>query len=294
MITPQDFIHPEDDSARLQLEAIPGFQTVVKAFLKIGLEQQLHGISMASKIRLGPEQLPELYAKLPPVCKKLKIPEPEFYLEMSSMPNAYTSGDSRVFLTVTSRLVEDLDDAELNAVIAHECGHIVCRHVLYHTMANLLLMGGASFLGVVDSLLTPVKLALCYWHRLSEFSADRAAAAVFGDANPVVTTMIRLSGGPKTLTGKVNIDAYIAQAEAYDKLLESGWDKLLQGLVVLNADHPFPAVRAREIRKWAASEEFERLSRIVRRGGEAFACPKCKVSCEAAWKFCESCGEKFD
>jgi hypothetical protein len=73
MINYQDFIHPEDETARRNMEAIPGFAAVVKAFLKLGMEQYYHGVNMGSKIRLSEKQLPDLYLKLPPICPKLNI-----------------------------------------------------------------------------------------------------------------------------------------------------------------------------------------------------------------------------
>src|ERR1035437_1785618 len=212
MINIQDFIHPQDEAARRNMEAIPGFSLAVKTFLKIGYEQYLSGINMASKIRLSEKQLPELYLKLPPICEKLGIVEPDFYLEMNPTPNAYTFGDTHIFLTITSGLVEYLNDEELIAVLAHECGHIACRHVLYHTMAYLLKMGADAF-GLLGVFTTPVQLALLYWSRLSELSADRAAAVVTGSAKPVVETMIRLAGGPISITSKVDIAEYAAQAD---------------------------------------------------------------------------------
>jgi Zn-dependent protease with chaperone function len=248
MITPKDFIHPEDEAARRNMEAIPGFATAVKTFLKFGMEQYFHGTNMASKIRLSEKQLPELYHKLPPVCLKLNIREPEFYLEMDPTPNAYTFGDSQIFLTVTSGLVEYLNDEELNAVIAHECGHIACRHVLYHTMAGLI-KSGADLFGILGMMTTPIQLGLLYWSRRSELSADRAAAAAIGSAQPVIEMMVRLSGGSKSTTGKVDIQEYAAQADAYDTLQESRWDKVLQTVAIAWKSHPFAAVRVREILK---------------------------------------------
>jgi len=44
---------------------------------------------------------------------------------MNPLPNGYTFSDTRVFVTVTSGLPEYLDEDEVQAVIAHECGHIV-------------------------------------------------------------------------------------------------------------------------------------------------------------------------
>ena len=68
---------------------------------------------------------------------------------MDPQPNAWTSGDTKIFITVTSGLVEMLSEKELDAVIAHECGHILCRHVLYHTVARYILSGvdALGFLG---------------------------------------------------------------------------------------------------------------------------------------------------
>lgn len=90
MISPNDFIHPEDEAARRNMEAIPGFAASVKASLKLGLAQYYPGINMASKIRLSEKQLYDLYRKLPSICQKLGIAGPEFYLEINTAPDAYT------------------------------------------------------------------------------------------------------------------------------------------------------------------------------------------------------------
>lgn len=39
MIKATDFIHPEDAAALRQLESIPGFPTLVKKLMSMGLEQ---------------------------------------------------------------------------------------------------------------------------------------------------------------------------------------------------------------------------------------------------------------
>ncbi len=291
MINVEDFIHPADETARKNMEAIPGFSTAVKAFLKVGYEQYLYGINMASKIRLSPKQLPDLYYKLPPVCKKLGIVEPDFYLEMNPAPNAYTFGDTHIALTVTSGLVEYLTDEELLAVLAHECGHIACHHVLYHTMANLLKMG-ADALGMLGSLSMPIQLGLLYWSRASELSADRASAVISGGADPVVETMIRLSGGPKSITAQVDIKEYAAQAEAYETMQEKTWDKILQTVAIAYQDHPFTSVRTKEIIEWCGSDHFNRLMAAVK-AKEKNCCPGCGKQIQSNWAFCKSCGCKL-
>ena len=281
MFKPDDFTHPEDRAALEKLQMIPLFPACVKAFMKFLPERQLHGLNMASKVRLGPKQLPQIYKHLPPACKALNIPEPEFYLEMDPTPNAYTYGDQRVFVTVTSGLIESLYEEEIYAVIAHECGHIACQHVLYRTMAMFLIQIGQQIFGPLSLLSVPVQVGLLYWFRRSELSADRAAAVVMGGSKPVVNTIIRLAGGPKSITNDVDLELYMAQSRAFDKLMESGWDSLLQGLIIARQTHPYLSVRAREITRWCSEPDFEKL---MKRAKSAKADPPSKPAKKATRK----------
>ena len=101
-----EFIHPEDVAALKALKAIPMLSTIVKKVMDVGAEQLQTGLNMASKVKLSPTQLPRLYNILPPICERLEIKKPEFYLEMSPVPNAYAFGDTQTAITMTSALVD--------------------------------------------------------------------------------------------------------------------------------------------------------------------------------------------
>jgi Zn-dependent protease with chaperone function len=292
-ISPEDFIHPADKAALENLQSIPLFTQCSKAFLKTFTEQFFRGLNLAQKVRLGPHQLPKIWAHLPPICGKLGIDVPELYLEMSPAPNAYTFGDTNVFITVTSGLVEYVDEDELHAVLAHECGHIVCRHVIYHTMADMLTKVGGSVFGPLAAVSLPVQLALLYWARRSELSADRAAALVCGSPDPVVHTMIRLAGGPRSITKDVDLELYAQQGAEYSKLLDSLWDKVMQGYAVMEQDHPFTSVRTWEIREWCATERFALMAEKLRKYDAQSSCPVCGGPIQAGWRFCKNCGAQF-
>ncbi len=124
-----EFIHPEDASALKTLQSIPVLSAVMKKVMDVGVEQLQTGLNMASKIKLSPSQLPRLYYVLPPICERLEIKEPDFYLEMNPVPNAYAFGDTQIAITITSALVDMMSEEELVGVVAHECGHIACRHM---------------------------------------------------------------------------------------------------------------------------------------------------------------------
>lgn len=292
MITASDFIHPEDAAALRQLESIPGFPALVKKILSLGFEELQYGLNMATAIRLSPTQLPNLYNHLPPICKKLGIQEPEFYLQMNPMPNAFTFGDTRIFITITSGLVEMMEGEELDAVIAHECGHIVCHHVLYHSIAQIIFSGAAS-LGILGHLAMPIQFALLYWSRKSELSCDRCGSVI---TSPEVITrvMARLSGGPRSITQEINFEEWARQADKYDEIKnENLWNKSLQIYAIAKEDHPFAAVRVREILKWGQSPQYQNLMENIKWEAYSRKCPNCGLLVHDDWTYCKYCGTKL-
>ena len=142
---PSDFIHPEDAAALRQMEGIPGFAALVKKILAIGIENLQYGVNMASSIRLSDKQLPQIYRHLPPICQRMGIPEPEFYLQMSPVPNAWTSGDTRIYITVTSSLVEMMSDEELKKELAsfdEACAALLALGITREDLARRITEGG--------------------------------------------------------------------------------------------------------------------------------------------------------
>ncbi len=292
MIKASEFIHPEDAAALRQLESIPGVPTLLKKIFHIGLEQLQYGMNMASAIRLSKTQLPQIYNHLPPICEKLGIAEPEFYLQMDPNPNAWTFGDTRIFITVTSGLVEMLSDEELDAVIAHECGHVVCRHVLYHSLATYL-MQGADSLGILGDLAAPVKLALLYWERKGELSCDRCGSIITNPA-VVASSMARLAGGPKSMTQNINMEEWAKQADRYEEIRTDGtWNKALQAYAIMWQNHPFGAVRVREILKWGQSPQYKSLMQNLKAEESGKKCHKCGKAVCTDWAYCKHCGAKL-
>ena len=281
-----EFTHPDDATALKTLEAIPVLPIVVKKVMDIGIEQLTYGTNMASKVLLSPTQLPKLYNVLPPICQRLGIREPGFYLEMNPMPNAYAFGDTYTAITITSGLVEMLTEDELTAVVAHECGHILCRHMLYHTVAAIMAneMMQSEILGVLAA---PVRYALLYWNRKSELSCDRVAAFHSGPKS-IISVMSRLAGGPKAITDEINLVELAEQADKYDAIGKDGaWNRVLQTYAVLGNDHPFTTVRIRETLRWVASDQYKELREKYP------SCPRCYREIASGAMFCKHCGKKL-
>ncbi len=290
-MTQTAFIHPEDAAALKALKAIPMLSLIVKKVMDIGAEQLQAGLNMASKVRLSPTQLPRLYYILPLICERLEIKEPEFYLEMSPVPNAYAFGDTQTAITITSALVDMMSEDELVGVVAHECGHIACHHMLYHTLAQVIANASGMF-DALAKLAVPVHYALMYWQRKSELSCDRAAAYIVGPKS-TASMLARLAGGPKSITSELNLEELAEQADLYDAFCKNGlWNKTLQTYAVMDQDHPFTSVRVREMLKWTESEDYSNLVGTDPVCDDS-VCPNCHTPIDPSWKYCQHCGHKL-
>jgi len=161
-------------------------------------------------------------------------------------------------------------------------------------MADMVTELGESVFGALAAVAMPVKLALLYWDRRSELSADRVAALVAGNSDSMVQTMVRLAGGPRSLTKDVNVSAYAAQGAEYKDLNKSLWDRMLQGMAVMQQNHPFTAVRTHEILEWCATDQFATLLAKLDKESHTPHCPACGHPYTPGWKFCQKCGAHLE
>jgi Zn-dependent protease with chaperone function len=265
-----DFMHPLDRAARQQLEVIPLLQPTAKKYLTAAAERKPRQALLSSALRLGPRQLPEIYRKLPPICAAFGISEPELYL-MRGDANARAVEHDRTAIVIYNRLLEDLAEDEVEAVLAHECGHISAGHVPYRQMAQALIRAagpggpGRSLLTEVPGLASAqIQAALFNWYRKSELTADRAAVAYLGDVGPMQRALFRAMGVPKWLPEEVSYAAYLEQVAELDQISEAGrWDRVLAPDSENGSGHPAAAIRIRELTTWADSDAFRQLGRTA-------------------------------
>lgn len=260
MVDVSSFIHPDDAAALNTLKNVPYLSTVMEKVMQYGYEEISYSENITTNIRLSEKQMPEIYKHLPPICEKLGIPVPELYLQLSPIPNAWTSGNTRVYIVITFGLVRRLTDEEFDAVLAHECGHILCQHVLYSMLANAIFsLGDAmmdSLLGQVGNVaMKPIKQALFTWSRASELSADRVGSMIAGP-NAMISALAKLERIPRSMFEQFNFDSWIEQGRDYERMKNgSAWSKVVRYMSNMDMDHPFSPVRAYEIRKWEETKK---------------------------------------
>ena len=255
---PQLYIHKLDKAAKDALDAFPQMLKICEAYMAEVDEKSAKIELLSSAIRLSENQMPEIYALLPPICQKLGIDMPDLYYVKSKEINAMTGGNTVPYIIITSKLVEELSPEMIASVLAHECGHIACRHSLYHLLATKFTNGIDSTIlrknKVLRRLVTPQLIrGLLFWDRCSELSADRAAVLCDGNANITIDTLLKIHGYDEN----INREAFMQQAiDLHDFVNDSDSNRIIELMITQEESHPRLATRVYECDTWAKSTQF--------------------------------------
>jgi Zn-dependent protease with chaperone function len=257
-ISSKAYEHPADRAATAALASVPMLDVVVRKLIEFGYERAFRQQFLAASIRLGEDQLPNVWADWNAVCARLDLPERyDVYLTQFPITNAAAIGAEKPLVVVNSRCIDLFDELELRTVLGHEAGHILSEHVLYRTALMILIQLGTGRLPIVAGLpLMAVKMVLLEWFRAAELSSDRAATLVTRDPLATCRTLMVLAGGVSAR--KLDLDAFIRQANDYEEW-KSGWDKLARLRAQLSLTHSYPVRRVKEITRWVQSGEYDRI-----------------------------------
>ena len=201
-ISAQGFAHPADRAAAAALHTIPMLDRVIKMLSEVGYERKLRQLMLGNAVRLGEDQLPEVWAMQRRYAHVFDIAKcPHLYVTQYPVGNALTIGANEPVTLISSGLARSFESDELQAVLAHEMGHVLADHVTFMTTFELVqlvmngVLRGAPFAGLP---LKALYYALLEWTRAAELTADRASALGTGDPLLTCRTLMRMAGGPVT------------------------------------------------------------------------------------------------
>ncbi|CAL9092455.1 unnamed protein product, partial [Musa acuminata var. zebrina] len=246
-----DFRHPLDKQNTLLLRTIPGLNELGKALLGPMTEQVMLLENIGTSVLVSENQLPDLHKLMIEAAKVLDTEAPDLYVRQNPVPNAYTLAISgrKPFIVVHTSLVELLTRRELQAVLAHELGHLKCDHGVWLTFANIITLGAYSVPGLGGLIAQSLEEQLCRWLRAAELTCDRAALLVAQDPKVVISVLMKLAGGCPSLSDQLNVDAFLEQARSYDKASSNpiGWYIRIRSLF-LSIEPYFSRI---DLSKWA-------------------------------------------
>jgi Zn-dependent protease with chaperone function len=270
-ISPKSWEHPADRAATAALRSIPLMDKVLKKLVDITHERRLRQVLIGNAVQISDKQVPQLWERYCWAASVLDINvTPDLFVTQTPLVNALTVGAKRPMVIIYSGLAKDYTSSEVDAVLAHELGHVLSEHNYYQTalwILTLLIMSRSGVGGLFSGLpMVAIYLVLLEWSRAAELSSDRASALVVGDPLVTCQVLMRLAGG--AIEG-MNLDAFLAQAARYEEE-EDIFARWSRAWVEASLTHPFAVKRTHELMNWVSDGSYDRVKSglYVRRGQE--------------------------
>lgn len=260
----RDFQNPKDKQATSQLSS-PIFLPIEFGLRNVVLpaaEDAGFLENIGTGVLVSNDQYPTIYRLAVEAAAQMNLPVPDVFVKQNPVPNAYTLAiqGKKPSIVLHTSLIDLMTLEEVKAVIGHEMGHLKCEHSLWITVLNILSLGVDIVELVVPlGLRQIVSRQLVQWRRSAELTCDRASMLVVQDEDVVISVMMKLAGGAQSLAGEMSPKAFARQANEYDDATRSS----PLGRLIRRQDedqlYPLPIQRAREIQKYAASDEYAQL-----------------------------------
>jgi Zn-dependent protease with chaperone function len=258
-ISSKAYEHPADRAATAALKAVPMLDTVVRKLIEWGYERALRQSFLGNSVKVGENQLPDLWASHVGVCKILDMPDVyDLYVTWGVLGGAQAIGAGKPMVVMDSGLLRKLGPGEQRVVLAHEVGHILSDHVLYMTALNILLGATMNVPILLGLPVRAVRTVLLEWYRAVELSCDRAATLAVRDPKIVCRTLMVLGGG--LTADQLNLDAFMAQAMEYEAWDDPS-DRVRRFFYEIGRTHPLAVRRVSEVMKWVQSGDYDRIQR---------------------------------
>lgn len=263
-LRPEDFRHPGDVKATGFVRRIFGLETGIRLLLR-NVEHMFLMENLATSVRVSDKQYSSIQKMLVEACTVLDVPVPNIYVRVHPTPNAYTLAfqGTNPFIVIHSALIELLTPKELQAVIAHELGHLKCEHGTWATAGNVIVLLSSM---TVDNILGRIlfeslQMQLLAWQRSAELSCDRAMLLVMQDPKVAISALMKLCGGSSKYSDEMDIDEFTAQADKFDNASKSVLGARMRSAMTTRTTHPLPILRVRELKRWSESNHFRALLR---------------------------------
>jgi heat shock protein HtpX len=242
-----------DTLSLLTMASIFGFTGALLslAFSKQMARAMLNSCQQITQPRSHAEQL--IYRSVQDIARRLNINMPEVWVYESPDPNAFATGPSKnnSMVAVSTGLLENLKEDEVQAVLAHEMGHVYNGDMFTTTVLAGLMNTFVYFVSmlvrrffaerdqeglgfalsiVVQMVLGFLAMIPVMWHsRHREFGADAFSAKVYGK-----NTMISALRGIERWVSRTQMEA----SNTADPLVTFKIAGTTGGIMRLFASHP--------------------------------------------------------
>jgi heat shock protein HtpX len=217
-------------------------------------------------------EMPEVYAIVRSLAQRENMPMPRIYFIESMQPNAFATGRNpkNAAVAVTRGILQMMNQAELEGVLAHELAHVRNRDILIATiaatigaalsfLARMWFWGGMGrrrddnnglslIIGLAAMILAPLAAAVIQMaiSRSREYQADRSGAETTGSPMALASALAKLDQGSRV---PMNVDPAVSQLFISDPLKAFGGRGRGGGFTKMFSTHPPIADRIDRLEK---------------------------------------------
>lgn len=216
-------------------------------------------------------EMPEVYSMVRNLAQRENMPMPRVYFIESMQPNAFATGRSpkHSAVAVTRGILQMMNQAELEGVLAHELAHVRNRDILIATvaatigaalsfLARMYFWGGMGrrrdnnganlIIGLAAMILAPLAAAVIQMaiSRSREYQADRSGAESTGSPMALASALAKLEQGSRV---PMNVDPAVSQLFIADPLKAFGGRGRGGGFAKMFSTHPPIAERIDRLEK---------------------------------------------
>lgn len=206
------------------------------------------------------QEMPEVYAMVRNLAQRENMPMPRIYFIESNQPNAFATGRNpkHAAVAVTRGILEMMNQAELEGVLAHELAHVRNRDILTATiaatigaalsfLARMYFWGGmgrrrdnngaSMIIGLAAMILAPLAAAIIQMaiSRSREYQADRSGVETTGSPMALASALAKLDQGSRI---PMNVDPAVSQLFISDPLKAFGGRGKGGGFAKMFSTHP--------------------------------------------------------
>ncbi len=243
-------VYDGDRDMKLELDEDPDIQTVNDELKEKSGEYNARKNLLKTSLKLTEKLAPHIY-KIAEDCRKvLKMDKKiEFYVYQDDKFNAacYPPTEDKLYIIISSGIIERFSLEEIAFVIGHEIGHVLFEHHTYS--AKAILAEGEGRLSPLHA------MKLFAWGRAAEISCDRIGLLCCKSFTAAGSAFFKLSSGVTSTSLQFNLDEYIAQfvdlkAEmASSEVDPEDW----------YSSHPFSPIRIKALELFGRSDTYYNL-----------------------------------
>ncbi len=188
-------------------------------------------IRSARAVEIDPVRMPEYHAIMVELTRVANMPMPRLYVSPEQQPNAFATGrgPNHAAVCVTEGLLRALTWDEIRGVLAHELAHIKNRDILIGSVAATIATaisflaqfayfaqifgggrdddeGGNPFVLLIFAIVAPIAAGILQMaiSRSREYQADRTAAQLINDGEPLARALEKLHGYSQRIPSEVS------------------------------------------------------------------------------------------